>query len=124
MKNKLVIIIVVVLIIGFGIFLISNSKAAGNLNGDSSKNSIQEITLSIKNHNYYPQTVKVKLNETVRIYLDASVTGCYRGFTLRDFGVSKYLPTLNDYVEFTPTKKGTFQFACSMGMGTGTLIVE
>ena len=34
------------------------------------------------------------------------------------------LQTPTDYVEFTPTKKGTFGFACSMGMGTGTLIVE
>jgi plastocyanin domain-containing protein len=124
MKNKLIIAIVIILIIGFGIFLISSSKAAEGLNGNSSKNSVQEITLSIKNHNYYPQTVNVKLNETVRIYLDASVTGCYRAFTLRDFGVSKYLATPGDYVEFIPNKIGSFRFACSMGMGTGTLIVE
>jgi plastocyanin domain-containing protein len=78
----------------------------------------------MKNYNYYPQTVKVKVNETVRIYLDSSVSGCYRAFTIRDLGVSKYISTPNDYVEFTPIKTGTFRFACTMGMGTGTLIVE
>ena len=78
----------------------------------------------MKNYNYYPQTVKVKANQPVRIYLDKSVAGCYRSFTIRDFGVVKYLETEKDYVEFTPNKKGSFRFACSMGMGTGTLIVE
>ena len=43
---------------------------------------------------------------------------------LVELGISKYLGTPNDYIEFTPTEKGTFRFACSMGMGTGTLVVE
>ena len=58
------------------------------------------------------------------IYIDKSVVGCYRGFTIRELGISKYLPTPDDYVEFTPTEPGTYGFACLMGMGTGTLVVE
>ena len=63
------------------------------------------------------------MNKPVRIYLDASVRGCYRSFTVKSFGVAKNLRTPEDYVEFTPDKEGTFGFACSMGMGTGKIIV-
>ncbi|MEK6829983.1 MAG: cupredoxin domain-containing protein [Nanoarchaeota archaeon] len=96
-----------------------NNNTDGNANGQA-----QKIVLGIKNYNYYPNTITVKSGEPVRIYLDESVVGCYRGFTIKDFGIAKYLKTPSDYVEFTPNKKGTFRFACSMGMGTGTLIVE
>jgi plastocyanin domain-containing protein len=128
MKNKWIMVVAIILIIGFGIFLISGSKitnSTGNVDSGSNSDSgnIQKITIGIANHNYSPQTIKVKVNEPVRIYLDDSVTGCYRAFTIRDLGVSKFIQS-GDYVEFTPNKKGTFQFACSMGMGTGTLIVE
>lgn len=85
---------------------------------------VQKIVLSIQNYNYYPNTVIVKAGMPVRIYLDSTVAGCYRSFTIKDFGIAKNLPTPKDYVEFTPTKIGTYKFACSMGMGTGTLIVE
>ena len=114
------------LIISFGYLLLgknvennSGTVSASNDNGD-----FQKVILSIKNYNYYPNTVTVKAGKPVRIYLDKSVVGCYRGFTIRDFGISKYLKTPEDYVEFTPDKPGTHTFACSMGMGRGTLVVE
>jgi plastocyanin domain-containing protein len=122
MKNILLITIIIIIVIGFGIFLIKSPSINGNLGVNSDR--IQKITLSIKDGNYYPQTITVKANETVRIYLDSSVTGCYRSFTINQLGLSKYLEYPTDYLEFTPIKKGTFRFACSMGMGTGTLIVE
>ena len=123
-KTFFYIIMTLILVIGMGYFMIEESAAIQNTASGSNGKNFQEVTLSIKNYNYYPNTVKVKANESVRIYLDKTVVGCYRSFTIRDFGISKYLPTPNDYVEFTPTKKGTYSFACSMGMGTGTLIVE
>ena len=124
MKNTWLILIVIIVLVAFGIFLIKDTNVFGNSGGDSNSDKAQSVTLSIKNGNYYPQTITVKVNEPVRIYLDGSVTGCYRAFTITELGVSKYLESPTDYVEFTPTKKGSFRFACSMGMGTGTLIVE
>jgi plastocyanin domain-containing protein len=122
MKNTYLIVIVVVIVLIFGIFLIKSS----NITGDSGANAnkIQKVTLSFKNGNYYPQTINVKVNETVRIYLDSSVSGCYRTFTINEFSVIKNIQNSTDYAEFTPNKKGTYRFACIMGMGTGTLIVE
>ena len=100
----------------------ANISASGN-SADSGSN-FQKVVLSMQDYNYYPNTITVKAGQPVRIYLDSSVQGCYRGFTIRSFGIAKYLATPDDYVEFTPTQKGTFQFACSMGMGRGTLVVE
>jgi len=124
MGNKLLIILIVALIVGGGVFLVKDSNLTGNAIGGSGSGKVQEVTLGMKNYNYYPNTIKVKVNQPVRIYLDKSVVGCYRSFTIRDFGIAKYLQSEKDYVEFTPTKTGSFRFACSMGMGTGTLIVE
>ena len=134
MKTKHALILIVALIAVFGILLVSkpgvNSAGTGNTlkepvqENTVQKGEIQEITLSMKNGNYYPNTIKVKVNQPVRIYLDNSVGGCYRSFTIRSLGVNKYLQSPKDYVEFTPTEKGTFGFACSMNMGRGTLIVE
>ena len=126
MGNKIFIFVIIGLIVLFGFFLIKNSStASGNITDENpDSGEIQKVILGMKNYNYYPNTITVKANQPVRIYLDKSVVGCYRSFTIRDFGVAKYLATEKDYVEFTPNKKGTFRFACSMGMGTGTLVVE
>ena len=126
-KGVVYVMMTVLLLAGVGYLMLGKSveierdSIIGNVgaNGD-----FQKVTLGIKNYNYYPNTVTVKAGQPVRIYLDESVVGCYRGFVIRDFGISKYLRTPSDYVEFTPDKKGTFRFSCSMGMGTGTLIVE
>lgn len=83
-----------------------------------------EIVLGMKNFNYYPNTIKIKANIPVEISLDNTVQGCYRDFTIRALGIEKYLRTPQDTLTFTPTKSGTFTFACSMNMGTGKLIVE
>ena len=117
----------IIILIAFAVYFISDTSGnadaedyiVNNVNGE-----IQEIIIGMKNYNYYPNTIKVNVNKPVSITLDKSVYGCFRDFTIRDFGIRKYLKTPNDKLVFTPTKKGTFRFACSMGMGTGTLIVE
>jgi plastocyanin domain-containing protein len=127
MKNKYLTIIAIIILVAGGIFLMKGSNSGtGNATQDDNQGSgnYQKVVIGIKNYNYYPNTITVKVNQPVRIYLDKSVVGCYRSFNMRDFGISKYLATEKDYIEFTPTKTGSFKFACSMGMGTGTLVVK
>lgn len=114
-----------VILIALGVYFVRGGFVSTSDSGSNFKSSggIQDITLSFKNGNYYPNTITVQPNVPVRIRLDDSVRGCYRSFTVRSFGVSKYLATSSDYVEFTPDKEGVFGFACSMGMGTGKLVV-
>jgi len=117
--------IIILLVGGFVFFKSIEGKDYGAANGNAINNeNAQKVVIGSKNLNYYPQTIRVKAGEPVEISLDGSVTGCLRSFTIKEFGVSKYLKTPDDKVTFTPNKKGTFTFACSMGMGTGKLIVE
>ena len=126
MSNKMILFFLFVFLVAGGWFFLGSSGSVNSntANGATATGNIQKVILSMKNSNYYPNTVTVKAGQPVRIYLDNSVGGCYRSFTIRDFGIAKYLQSPSDYVEFTPNKKGSFRFACSMGMGTGTLIVE
>lgn len=123
-KSTLYTVLVLVLIVigGFMFFQSGGSGSSDDVNVKS--DDVQNVVLGIKNYNYYPNTITVKAGMPVRISLDNSVAGCYRSFTIKELGISKNLKTPADYIEFTPTKKGTFRFACIMGMGYGTLVVE
>lgn len=125
MKATLFYIFGILLLVGVAGYLMIENKSSAQLTPNTIDNGeFQKVVIGVKDFNYYPNTINVRVNEPVRIYLDKSVGGCLRTFTITEFGIAKYLRTPNDYIEFTPTKKGTFRFACSMGMGTGTLIVE
>jgi len=117
-------IIALVLISGFFFLKSGDGFVIGNLIGGSFNGEVQKVVIGMKNYNYYPNTIQLKVGIPVSISLDKSVSGCFRDFTIREFGVREYLRTPQDTIEFTPTKKGTYTFACSMGMGTGTLIIE
>ena len=134
MKNTTILILGFIIIIAIGGFVFANlennqtgntvnNAVSGNV-AETNNGNMQKITLSMKNGNYYPNTIKVKANEPVSISLDSSIRGCYRAFTIRQLGIAKRLATPSDTLNFTPTQKGTYRFACSMGMGYGTLIVE
>ncbi len=117
--------ILLILVLG-GIFLLKSSDNQGLqfsttnvVNGET-----QKVVLSMKDLNYYPNEIRVKAGQPVSISLDESVTGCLRSFTIKELGVSKYVRTSQETIDFTPTKKGTFRFACVMGMGYGKIIVE
>jgi len=126
-KGAMYVIMTILLLAGSGYLMLGKSSEIERNNvviGNGGSGDFQKVVLGMKNYNYYPNTINVKAGQPVRIYLDESVIGCYRGFTIRDFKIAKYLKTPEDYVEFTPKEPGTYGFSCSMGMGRGTLIVE
>ena len=124
MKNSTIIAGILFLIVLVGGFVFVGSHKDTNGEVISGSGDTQEITLSVKNYNYYPDVIKVKSGQPVEITLDKSVSGCLRAFTVKDLGVSKVSKNPSETIDFTPTKKGTFTFACTMGMGYGKLIVE
>lgn len=125
--------IIVILLIG-GYVVWNNNSNTNSLNGGAvygsdvasgaSNTEIQKITLSLKNFNYYPNTIRVKERVPVEIELDESIGGCYRSFMIKDLGVKEYSSNPSQTITFVPNKKGTFEFACGMRMGRGTIIVE
>lgn len=122
-KNTLYFVGMLMLIVVAGNFLLqsdeSNVVEKNVIQGD-----YQEVVVGMKDYNYYPNTIKIKAGVPVRMRLDDSVYGCFRDLTIREFGVREYLINPDDYVEFVPDRPGNYKFACSMGMGYGTLIVE
>jgi plastocyanin domain-containing protein len=128
MKNTTLLSIIVIAIIGISAFFIfntTNNKTDGNvtLNNSNSEN-IQKIVLGMKDYNYSPNTIYVKVGQQVSISLDNSVQGCYRTIIIDKLGLKKTFKSSGDTLDFTPIEKGTYKFSCSMGMGTGTIIVN
>ena len=123
-KTTMYFVSVLILIVGVGFFFLRGGNSEPSDNIIPGNGEIQNIVLSEKNLNYYPDMIKIKANQPVSISLDSSVQGCLRSFTIRDLGVAKYVKTQEETIDFTPTKKGTFTFTCSMGMGYGKIVVE
>lgn len=85
----------------------------------------QDVVLSWGKFNYAPQEIRVKKGVPVTIRGDMNrLQGCFRSFTIPELSVQTTFTSSNPSVTFTPDKAGTFVFSCSMGMGSGKLIVE
>jgi len=124
MKNTTMLAIIGMFILGAGYFIFVSGNGNGNAVVTNGNGEVQKVSIGMKDYNYYPNTIKVKAGEPVEITLDKSVSGCLRSFTIRDFGVNQYSKSPDEKIKFTPDKKGTFTFACSMGMAYGKIIVE
>lgn len=119
------VIVGIIVLAGAILFLnTGDSVTNGNVINNGNTGNAQQVTLGMKNGNYFPSTITVKANQPVELTLDSSVVGCFRSFTIRDLGVADLSNNPSDTIIFTPTKTGTFRFSCSMGMGFGTIIVE
>ena len=105
-KITIYFILTLMLILAVGYFLLGVGSAGDSgVVSDDSNGQIQKVTLSMKNYNYYPNTITVKVNQPVSIVLDKSVVGCYRSFTIKSLGVAKYSKTPDSTVDFTQLKK-------------------
>jgi len=117
-KSTLYMLGIIAIVIFAGFFILrngenSNKEIAGNV-AAANEGEIQKVVIGLKNYNYYPNTIKVKVNQPVSISLDKTVSGCLRDFTIRDFGIRKYLKTPEDTVEFTPNTKGNQPVSISL----------
>ena len=85
----------------------------------------QVVELSTKDYNYYPNSINLKYNVPTKIIVDTSkVRGCLQSIVIPDFGIRKFVRANDNVISFTPNKRGTFRFSCSMGMGFGKIIVN
>lgn len=88
-------------------------------------NGVQEVEIYVSNNGYTPNNITLKKGVKTRITLRTNNTyGCSRAFTIPALNISKVLPmTGTEVVEFTPMKKGSLAFSCSMGMYNGVFKV-
>ncbi len=131
--GKLLGIIGIILIATFSLVALrnvfSNSPATGNViqEVEAAKNNGNEqvVDLSVKDYNYFPNTINLKYNVPTKIIVDTNkVKGCLQGINIPDFGIKKFITASDNVISFTPDKKGEFGFSCSMGMGFGKIIVS
>ena len=122
MKNTTILMVIVLLLIAVGIVLMNKGRETTEVNVADGES--QQVTISMKNGNYYPQEIRIKANQPVEVTLDSSVSGCFRAFTVPELGVYHVSKNPSDKIVFTPTKTGEMGFACTMGMGQGRFIVE
>ena len=89
------------------------------------KDGVQEIRITVKG-GYSPNVIRVKEGVPLRLVFDRQeASDCSDRVVFPDFQASKSLaPFATTTLEFTPTKTGSFGFACGMNMLHGTLIVE
>ena len=86
----------------------------------------QVVTMEVTGEGFVPAQVKVKANQPVKLVVTRKTDRtCAKEIVIKDFGINKPLP-LNQPVEitFTPTKAGSFRYACGMDMITGVITVE
>ena len=85
----------------------------------------QEVPIVVDG-GYAPAVITVQSGRPVRLLFDRKDKGsCTEEVVVPDFGVRRFLPTGSvTAVEFTPTRPGTFDFSCGMGMVRGKLIVK
>ena len=86
---------------------------------------MQESTVNVLG-GYDPAVIKVKVGQPVRLIFNRQETSsCSEEVVFPEFGIRRFLPAYQKTsIEFTPDKKGSFEFTCGMSMLRGKLIVE
>ncbi|MBP7875702.1 sulfite exporter TauE/SafE family protein [Candidatus Woesebacteria bacterium] len=86
---------------------------------------VQQIVINVTNSGYEPRYIRVKSGTPAKLTLiSKDAYSCALSFRFPEFKISTFLAA-NDEQAFmlTPTVKGKYNFACSMGMYTGTMEV-
>lgn len=112
-------------ITGNAVVQYANIESKSNAPLSAQSGDVQVVQLSMQNGDYTLSPAKVVVNTPVRLVGDMnSIRGCYTTIVIPDLGVRKTVSASDNIIEFTPTKAGTFQMTCGMGMAGGQLLVE
>lgn len=104
----------------------SQTKVKTNDSNVKVEDGVQKVILSVSNSGYSPRNFRVQKDVPVELTLvtKGGVYSCATSFTFKAFDIYDLLkPTDSKVHTFTPTKKGIYTFACSMGMYSGTMEV-
>ena len=100
------------------------SNAADKTPQDENANNIQVIYSTLQRGRY--PDIKVQTGVPIKWIINApkgSLNGCNYRMLLRSFGIEHTLSEGENVIEFTPSKSGTFQYTCWMGMIRGNITV-
>ncbi|WP_347451826.1 urease accessory protein UreH domain-containing protein [Acetoanaerobium noterae] len=85
---------------------------------------IQRVTTSLASGRYEPITVQKGVPVIWTITAESSdINGCNNALIIPEFSKELQLKPGENVIEFTPTKSGTFEYSCWMGMITSKIVV-
>ena len=120
-KNLFFGVLTLAIIVVAGIFLIQGGNTTS---GENPSGNVQIAKLSVEGGRYILSPSEFKKNVPVRIEADISkMPGCSKSIVISAFNIRKVVSAADNLIEFTPTKTGTFNIACSMNMYRGTFTV-
>lgn len=86
---------------------------------------VQTLTLEVKSNKYPEFTIKKGIPTKINFYVtEENLNGCNNAILIPEFGIEKQLVVGDNWIEFIPTKTGSFPYSCWMGMinSKGTVI--
>jgi plastocyanin domain-containing protein len=91
----------------------------------SAAGAVQRAAIEV-NNGYSPAAIRVRAGQPVRLeFHRIDRSSCTEEVVIPDFGIRSFLPSgRTTPVEFTPSKPGSHEFTCGMGMVRGTIIVD
>lgn len=97
----------------------------GTGNAVASDQGVQKIYMTEDSSGYTPKVLTVKKGIPVQLIIDAKDQySCASTILIPKFNIRKTLQAGQNIIELPPTEAGTIPFSCSMGMYTGTIIVQ
>jgi plastocyanin domain-containing protein len=118
MKRSTTILLVLALVAALGAFALAQDKKAPA--------NVQTAKVTVDAKGFTPGSLDLKANTPAKItFTRTSNDTCATEVVFPDYKINKPLP-LNKAVdvEFTPSKSGTFAFACGMNMFKGKVVVK
>lgn len=98
--------------------------------GGSSEQAISQgneqiVNMAVTYRGYSPSTIRLEKGLPVKWVIDGQqVSGCTNEIMVPELGIRQKIYQGENIIEFTPTKEGTINFSCWMGMVRGKFIVE
>ena len=115
--------IVMIMFVVLALLLVGCKPTATIGNTDSGMSQgAQVVNLGLDRGGYLPREITVKEGVPVTLKNDGSLGGCGLYPMQPELGMNANFAQNSEYT-FTPTKKGTYTFTCSMGMYKGTMNV-
>lgn len=106
-------------------FISGTSNNEGSESSVIVKEGVQVIHSTLSPGSYPPITVQAGM--PVKWVIDApkgSINGCNYKLYINEYGIEHQFKSGENIIEFTPTKSGTFNYSCWMGMIRGTIAVR
>jgi Cu+-exporting ATPase len=124
MKNKTTMIALCIVVIAiFSSF--ANAQRETKARKQQTK-KIQSVRINLTEYGYKPSSFRLKKGVPARVtFIRKTADECGEEIVIPAYNIRRFLPVGKAVlVRFTPTKTGTFNFACGMDMLHGKLIVQ